>query len=321
MLDSALESFLMTLKQEDGRAEHTLSTYSAQILPFIRWLNKRAVTKPNEIKLTHVRAYLESERTRDKASPGSKPGERNSSATMAVKATAIGGFLRHCVNEGHMAEDFTDLLTRPHPWKRQPRILSREKVNELLQPDRKETPDSLCDQAVLELAYASGMRFSELKNLQLNKLSLEAEFITVIGKGNKERVVVVGESAVKAIQHYLEAGRPALISQEPKRQRADRKPRKRQTTDKVFLNHWGRPFGNTAFWKRIKQRAKARGIPQLTPHWLRHSFATHLYEGGADLRVIQDLLGHAQIGTTEIYTHVSDNKARKDYRKYHPRAT
>ena len=193
---------------------------------------------------------------------------------MAVKATAIGGFLRHCVNEGHMAEDFTDLLTRPHPWKRQPRILSREKVTELLQPDPKETPDSLCDQAVLELAYASGMRFSELKNLQLNKLSLEAEFITVIGKGNKERVVVVGESAVKAIQHYLEAGRPALISQEPKRQRADRKPRKRQTTDKVFLNHWGRPFGNTAFWKRIKQRAKARGIPQLTPHWLRHSFAT-----------------------------------------------
>ena len=110
MLEHVLESFLMTLKQEDGRAEHTLSTYSAQILPFIRWLNEQAVTKPNEIKLTHVRAYLESERTRDKASPGSKPGEKNSSATMAVKGAAIGGFLRHCVNEGHMTEVLTYFL-------------------------------------------------------------------------------------------------------------------------------------------------------------------------------------------------------------------
>jgi hypothetical protein len=160
MLDSALESFLLTLKQEDGRAERTLSTYSEQILPFIRWLNGRAVTKPDEIKLTHVQAYLLSEQKRDKVSPGSKPGEKNSSATMAIKVAAIRGFLSHCVTERHMAEDFTELLIGPRPWKRQPKVLSREKIKQLLEPDATETPDSLCDQAVLELAYASGMRFA-----------------------------------------------------------------------------------------------------------------------------------------------------------------
>ena len=320
MLESALESFLQTLKQEKGRAERTQSTYSAQILPFIKWLKEQAVTNPDKIELAHVHSYLLSEQTRDKTSPGSKPGEKNSSATMALKVAAIRGFLSHCNAEGHMSNDFTDLLTVPRPWKRQPKVLSREKVDQLLQPDAKETPDSLCDQAVLELAYASGMRFSELKNLRLNHLSLEAELITVIGKGNKERLVVVGQHAVKALQRYLEVARPALVGQKPKRQRADREPRKRRETNLVFLNHWGNPFGNTAFWKRIKQRASARDIPKLTPHWLRHSFATHLLDGGADLRVIQDLLGHSRIGTTEIYTHVSDSKARKDYRKYHPHA-
>ncbi len=159
----------------------------------------------------------------------------------------------------------------------------------------------------MELAYASGLRLSELKNLRLEQLHLEAGFLHVIGKGNKERVVPVGSKAVAALTRYLEAGRPKLVT--PK------------TPANVFLSKRGTPFAATTLWLRIKNRARRSGIERnVTPHMLRHSFATHLLEHGADLRVIQELLGHASIGTTEVYTHVTGPRLREIHRKFHPRA-
>jgi integrase/recombinase XerD len=164
----------------------------------------------------------------------------------------------------------------------------------------------LCDQAVLELAYASGLRLAELRGLRLEQLHLEAGFINVIGKGNKERVVPVGRKAVEAMNRYLEAGRPKLVT-----------PR---TPANVFLTKRGTPFAANTLWLHITRRARRAGTARkVTPHMLRHSFATHLLEHGADLRVIQELLGHASISTTEVYTHVTGNRLRDIHRKFHPR--
>jgi integrase/recombinase XerD len=176
-----------------------------------------------------------------------------------------------------------------------------------LRPETPETPESLRDQAILELAYASGLRLSELKNLRLEQLHLEAGFINVIGKGNKERVVPVGRKAVEAMNRCIEVARPKLVT--PK------------SPANVFLTKRGTPFASVTLWLRIKKRIARAGISRnITPHMLRHSFATHLLEHGADLRVIQELLGHASIGTTEIYTHVTGNRLREIHRKFHPRA-
>jgi integrase/recombinase XerD len=158
----------------------------------------------------------------------------------------------------------------------------------------------------LELAYASGLRVAELRGARLEHLHLEAGFLTVIGKGNKERVVPVGRKAVEAIQHYLQAGRPKRVT--PKSPAA------------LFLNHRGLPFAASTLWTRIKRRLKRAEIGRnVTPHTLRHSFATHLLENGADLRVIQELLGHASISTTEVYTHVATSRLRDIHRQFHPR--
>jgi integrase/recombinase XerD len=185
--------------------------------------------------------------------------------------------------------------------------LTNAEIEKLLAPETPETPENLCTQAVFELAYASGLRLAELRNLRLEQLHLEAGFINVIGKGNKERVVPVGKKAVEALNRYFIAGRPKLVT-----------PR---SPANVFLTKRGTPFASVTLWLRIKRRVKRSGVSRnVTPHMFRHSFATHLLEHGADLRVIQELLGHANISTTEIYTHVTGSRLRDVHRKFHPRA-
>ena len=160
---------------------------------------------------------------------------------------------------------------------------------------------------MLELAYASGLRISELVNLRLEQLQLESGFLTVIGKGNKERVVPVGRKAIAALQRYLGNGRPTLVMS--------------RTPSNVFITSRGTAFSRITLWKRIKVRTRRSGVERnITPHMLRHSFATHLLEHGADLRIIQELLGHASINTTEIYTHVAGSRLRDVHRQFHPRA-
>ncbi|MGH8023723.1 MAG: tyrosine-type recombinase/integrase, partial [Limisphaerales bacterium] len=204
-------------------------------------------------------------------------------------------------------QNVAENLSLPRRWKRLPKALTDEEVERLLNPESPPTPENLRDQAILELAYASGLRLAELKNLRLEQLRLEAGFINVIGKGNKERVVPVGGKAVEALNAYIARGRPKLVT--PK------------SPANVFLTKRGTPFAPVTLWLRIKTRVRRAAIKRnVTPHMLRHSFATHLLEHGADLRVIQELLGHASISTTEIYTHVAGKRLRETHRRFHPRA-
>jgi integrase/recombinase XerD len=255
-------------------------------------------------------AFLQHERARpllNEPNPAGRDTKRLSGESVYLEIAALRAFYKFAENEKLLPANLAENLSLPRRWKRLPKALSNDEIKKLLEPENPETPESLCDQAILELAYASGLRLSELKNLRLEQLHLDAGFINVIGKGNKERVVPVGRTAVAALNRYIEAGRPKLVT--PK------------SSANVFLTKRGTPFAAVTLWLHIKNRVRRTGVERnITPHMLRHSFATHLLEHGADLRVIQELLGHANISTTEVYTHVTGNRLREIHRKFHPRA-
>jgi integrase/recombinase XerD len=305
-VQNLVEDFLQHLRHERGQAEHTQRTYSALLSRFVAWAGDQGIQSWDGVTLNHLMKFLQHERERTV-----KPGDRNSGGRLSgesvyLQVAALRAFYRFAQNEGFLEKNPAEELSLPRRWKRLPKALSNADITQLLTPQLPETPGSLCDQAVLEVAYASGLRLSELRNLRLEQLHLEAGFINVIGKGNKERVVPIGKKAVEALERYLSQGRPRLV-----------KPR---STANVFLTKRGTPFAAVTLWLRIRNRVRLAGIERnVTPHMLRHSFATHLLEHGADLRIIQELLGHASISTTEVYTHVTGNRLREVHRKFHPR--
>jgi integrase/recombinase XerD len=251
-------------------------------------------------------SFLQHERERGLATEPKESARRLSSESVYLEIAALRALYRFAENEKIMPANIAENLSLPRRWKRLPKGLSNKEIEKLLIAETPDTPQNLCDQAVLELAYASGLRLAELRNIRIEQLHLEAGFINVIGKGNKERVVPVGDKAVEAIQRYLEAGRPKLVN--------------KKSPANVFLTKRGTPFAAVTLWLRIKQRVRRAGLTRnVTPHMLRHSFATHLLENGADLRVIQELLGHASISTTEVYTHVTGGRLREVHRTFHPR--
>jgi integrase/recombinase XerD len=341
-----VEDFLQYLRHERGQAEHTQKTYAALLNKFTTWAAKQNLTDWKSVELQHLMAFLQHERGRNLlpvgrassrlrgdeaataaqaraglgatkqsgggssvASPHQNSLRRLSSESVYLEIAALRAFYRFAENEKLLPVNIAENLSLPRRWKRLPKTLTNDEITKLLAPDSAEqpTPGSLCDQAILELAYASGLRLAELRNLRLEQLHLEAGFINVIGKGNKERVVPVGKIAVAALNRYIEGGRPKLVTS--------------RSPANVFLTKRGTPFASVTLWLRIKNRVKRTGVVRnITPHMLRHSFATHLLEHGADLRVIQELLGHANISTTEIYTHVTGNRLRDIHRKFHPRS-
>jgi integrase/recombinase XerD len=301
-----VDDFLVHLRHERGQAAHTQRTYAALLERFVTWAGGQGLKDWRAVELPHLMAFLEHERQRPLAGPAKGTSRRLSSESLYLEIAALRAFYRYAENEKLLPANVAEHLSLPRRWKRLPKNLSSSEIDRLLKPLPVETPSDLADQAVLELAYASGLRLSELCNLRLEQLHLEASFLNVIGKGNKERVVPVGRQAVAALQRYRDVGRPKLVT--PK------------STAAVFLTKRGGPFAPVTMWKRIKRRARLAGIERnVTPHMLRHSFATHLLEHGADLRVIQELLGHSSISTTEVYTHVGGNRLRELHRKFHPR--
>ena len=311
-LNNLVEDFLQFLRHERGQSEQTQKTYRALLDSFTHWADKKGLTNWKDVQFSHLTDYLASERERPLKTPNA--GARKlSSESVYLQIAALRAFYRYAETEKLLPANVAENLSLPRRWKRMPKALGSREIDKLLAPappakneSPKDSASRLCDDAVLELAYASGLRLAELRNTRLEQLHLEAGFINVIGKGNKERVVPVGQKAVEAIQRYLEAGRPKLVT-----------PR---SPGNLFLTQRGTPFSAVTLWRRIKQRAKSADIERnLTPHMLRHSFATHLLEHGADLRVIQELLGHASISTTEVYTHVTGRRLREIHEKFHPR--
>jgi integrase/recombinase XerD len=329
-MQNLVEDFLQYLRHERGQSDNTAKTYAALLGKFTAWAAQQGLTDWNDVELKHLMAFLSNERSRnllpvgrassratstdglgDAGSPGVSPhqpsAKRLSGESVYLEIAALRAFYKFAENEKILPANVAENLSLPRRWKRLPKALSNDEIKKLLAPEAPETPESLCDQAILELGYASGLRLSELKNLRLEQLHLDAGFINVIGKGNKERVVPVGRTAVTALNRFIEVGRPKLVT--PK------------SPANVFLTQRGTPFAAVTLWLHIKNRVRRAGVERnITPHMLRHSFATHLLEHGADLRVIQELLGHASIGTTEIYTHVTGNRLREIHRKFHPRA-
>ena len=304
-MQNLVEDFLQYLRNERGQAEHTQRTYAALLGKFLAWAGEHGLSDWRAVELSHLTAFLGDEQQRRLAHTEENSKRRLSTSSLYLEIAAFRAFYTYCENEKLLPENVAEHLSLPKRWKSLPKNLSASEIDRLLQPTEPATPSSLCEDAMVELAYASGLRLAELRNVRLEQLHLEAGFITVIGKGNKERVVPVGQSAVAAIHRYL-AARPELV--------------KAKSPANVFLTQRGTAFAGVTLWLRVKKRVALRGIEKnVTPHMLRHSFATHLLENGADLRVIQEMLGHASISTTEIYTHVTSQRLKEVHRRFHPR--
>jgi integrase/recombinase XerD len=302
-----VEDFLFSLRHERGQAEHTQKTYKGLLDKFLAWAKAHGINHWRDVGLAQLTDFLQHERDRKLADAPEASKARLSTSSLYLQIAALRAFYKWAETEKKLPANPAENLSHPRRWKRLPKALTQAEVEQVLKPLAAPSPADLCDQAVLELAYASGLRLAELRNLRLEQLHLEAGFVTVIGKGNKERVVPVGQFAVEALGRYLTVARPQLVR--PKSPAA------------VFLTRRGTAFAHVTLWQHITRRAKRAGVERhVTPHMLRHSFATHLLEHGADLRVIQELLGHASISTTEIYTHVAGQRLRDVHEQYHPRA-
>jgi site-specific recombinase XerD len=290
--DEALVAYDRDLKAR-GAAERTRKAYGVDLGNFVKWAGERS---PAEIRHRDVRRY----------GAGLSEGGA-AAATVARKLAAIRGLFDFLVRTERLGQNPADLVSSPKQAKRLPRMLSAEQVRSLLERIPPHTPLELRDRAMLELAYSCGLRCEEIVNLDLGAFDFESERLRVLGKGSKERLLPVGEPAQRALERYLERGREALAGD-------DGEPA-------LFLSRSGRRLSSSDVTRRLAlwvQRAALAG--GVSPHSLRHSFATHLLEGGADLRTIQELLGHASISTTQVYTRVDAARLRDVYANAHPRA-
>lgn len=288
-----VDEFITYLRVERGLAENTIHAYSRDLIRFMTYLETRNLT-PVESSRVVIRDYL-----------GNLTHEL-SKRSQARNVSAIKTFYRFLVSEGKMKENPARLVETPRIQQKLPDILSVDEVERLLlQPDGA-TPLGQRDRAMLELLYATGLRVSELVHLRLLDVNLEAGFVKTLGKGSKERMVPFGEKARQAVKTYLLDGRSALL--------------KEGHPPYLFLNFRGKPLTRQGFWKIIKNHGIMAGIKKnIKPHGLRHSFASHLLEAGADLRSVQLMLGHADITTTQIYTHVTRERLKELHGTCHPR--
>ena len=287
--------FLDFLSIEKGLSKNTLLAYERDLRKYLGFMSKRGLVSLNEVNRKEIMDYLLRERDR-----GLNP------SSVARELVAIRMFHRFLADEGRITEDVTDALEAPKLWKHLPECLSIQEMESLLEaPDLRE-PQGVRDQACLELMYATGLRASELTGLKIGHLNFELGTVRVIGKGEKERIVPMGSSARKSVKRYLDQVRPQWVKQRPE--------------DALFVSRLGRKLSRVSVWAILKKYAGDAGIrKKVYPHLLRHSFATHLLENGADLRVVQELLGHSDISTTQIYTHIEKSRLKKIHHQFHPR--
>jgi integrase/recombinase XerD len=290
------EQFLDYLTLERGLSARTVAAYARDLDRWCREVRARGAAAPEDVTAAHLRAWVFSLKDAGLAASSIRRAQ-----------SALRTYYGFLLAEGVVESDPTERLESPALGRRLPECLTHEEVERLLEAPDPDLPLCWRDRAVLELLYATGIRVSELAGLPLRALDTDEGFVTVLGKGSKERLVPVGEPALRALGRYLRDVRPGL----------DRG----RGAGKVFLNVRGTPLSRMAVWTVVRTSARRAGIRRrVSPHTLRHTFATHLLEGGADLVAVQELLGHADISTTQIYTHVDREYLRDVHRRYHPRA-
>lgn len=293
MTDKTLiERYLETVWLERGLARNTLAAYRSDLMGFARWLGPTRLTEATREDLFR---FL-----------GERQASGYSSRSTARFLSCLRGFYRHLVERGTIGNDPTRHLELPKLGRRLPESLSEAQVTALLDAPDCDTAVGLRDRAMLELLYATGLRVSELVALKLSMINLRQGVVRVIGKGGRERLVPVGEEALGWLQRYLSGGRAALLVG--------------RTSDVTFPSSRGREMSRQTFWHAIKRHARRAGIGgTISPHTLRHAFATHLVNHGADLRAVQMMLGHADLSTTQIYTHVAQRRLKALHQQHHPR--
>ncbi len=290
-----IATFVHYIRVERGLARNTVEAYRRDLEKFARYCQARQLALAR-IDRKHILDFL-----------SQLYKQQLDSRSVARQLASLRNFYRFLLQEGVIPRDPTLHVESPRTWKRLPGYLSLEEVERLLDCPNTRTPAGLRDKAMLELLYATGLRVSELINVQVNDIQFELGFLRCLGKGGKERVIPIGKLALAAVERYLRAGRPKLVRQ--------------RTVSQLFLSRRGRGLTRQGFWKLLRAYGRQAGIrSRLTPHRLRHSFATHLLERGADLRSVQMLLGHADISTTQVYTHVAQERLKQIYRAHHPRA-
>src|SRR5881394_550442 len=245
-MEALVDDFLAYLRNERGQSDHTQKTYAALLGKFVGWGREHGLREWKTVELDHLQTFLQHERARVPARQPEDSTKRLSSESIYLEIAALRAFYRYCENERLLPVNVAEHLSLPRRWKRLPKALTDAEIKKLLSPIQPESPESLCDRAILELAYAAGLRLSELRHLRLEQMHLDAGFINVIGKGNKERVLPVGRMAVEAMQRYLETGRPRLVT--------------KKSPANVFLTRRGSPFAPVTLWLRIKRRARLAGI-------------------------------------------------------------
>jgi integrase/recombinase XerD len=291
--------FLAYLEFERGLSRNTLEAYRSDLLQYGRYLERHGTTA-TEATGRQIGNFLA-------ALDGAKGGAA-SPATIHRKAACLRSFYRHLRREGILETDPTASVTAPRRGRKLPQVLTRGQVNKLLAQPKGTEPTDLRDMALLELMYACGLRASEAIGLRVNDVDLDEGTLRARGKGSKERVVPIGNSAVKAVRRYLERGRPALVHSGSEKG--------------LFVNFRGSSLTRQGLYKIVRRHATTAGLAdRMSPHTLRHTFATHLLAGGCDLRSVQEMLGHADVATTQLYTHLSSERLKDVYFRSHPRAT
>lgn len=298
--ENELNLYLQFIKLEKGLSENSVVSYRNDLHRYLHFIaTTQGIKDLGGVTIQHIENYLEELAAMDL-----------SASSVARNISSIRSFHEFAIVEDLADANPAELIDLPKKTKQLPEVLSPDEVAKILDIPNRETDVGIRNAAVLETLYATGMRVSELTGLELDNLFFEIGFIRVVGKGNKERLVPVGEIAQSALEHYIEVVRPKYKS--------EKNPQKAK--NKIFLSQRGNPLSRMSIWNIVNDAAERSGIKKnVYPHIFRHSFATHLLEGGADLRAVQEMLGHSSIITTEIYTHVDRSMLRQVHKEFHPR--
>lgn len=291
-----IEEFLNYLSAERGLAKNTLASYQNDLSKYERYLSNRNKGDISKTTKDDITGFIMQQKEAG-----------ISSASIGRYLAAIKGFYRFLAFERYIKADVSSVLETPKLWQNLPRFLSLNEVEKILSLPNLKSSRGIRDKAALELLYATGMRVSEISNLTVDNLNMEVGFVKCRGKGQKERIIPLGKKAQAALERYLERVRPGL-------------DKKNNASQALFLSRLGKKISRQSFWKMLKKYVIAAKIDKtVSPHSLRHSFATHLLERGADLRIVQEMLGHANISTTQIYTHINQQRLKSIHKKFHPR--